>query len=89
MRYKFSEFAPSNQRQYFFALGVKDMKIMLGLAKNAYDSMPKLSRLDNPAYDEVRVRLHQMRKAIEAAITEAEGLDDIGKRRKPWGFGGD
>lgn len=89
MRYKFTEFAPSNQRQYFFALGLKDMKIMAGLAQKAYDSMPKLGKKENPAYDEVRIRLRQMVKSMTEAISEAEVLEDTGKRRKPWGSHGD
>ncbi len=89
MRYKLSEFAPSNQRQYLFALGVKDMKVMLGLAQNAYDAMPKMAKKENPAYDEVRVRLRQMCKAMKDAISEADALADEGKRRKPWGDHGD
>lgn len=89
MRYRFTEFAPSNQRQYFFALGLKDMKIMAGLAQKAYDLMPKLPKQENPAYDEVRVRLRQMVKTMREAIAEAEKLEDTGNRRKPWGHHGD
>lgn len=85
MRFRFSEFAPSNKRQYLLALGVRDIEIMLGLVSRAAESMPRLTRLSNPQYDEVRVRIKSMEKALTSALAEANRLLDDGDRRAPWG----
>lgn len=82
MRYKFNEIAPSGKRQYFIALGYKDLEILHGLTVNACRNMPSLNKNSNAEYAEIYNRLRSMRRAMAHAITEAEILGDDNKRRK-------
>lgn len=81
MRYKLNEFAPSNKRQYWFAVGVRDLKILKGLAIRSLENMPHLP--DDPDMRDVQSRLRSMAKSLDEAIQEAEELGDDGERRKP------
>lgn len=81
MRYKFSEFAPSGKRQYSILLGVKDISIMCGLARNALDNFPSFSKDTHPDLVEVKSRLRSMCKALQDAEKDANALSDEGRRR--------
>ena len=84
MRYRFSEFAPSNHRQYVLAVGVKDIEILLGLVDNACNGMPRLAKDVNSEYNDIYMRIRNMRKTLQVALAEADRLDDHGERRKPF-----
>ena len=84
MRYRFTEFAPSNHRQYVLAVGIKDIEIILGLVDKACDTMPRLAKDVNSEYNDIYLRIRHMRKALRAALDEATLLDDHGERRKPY-----
>lgn len=83
MRYKFNEFAPSGKRQYAVLLGVKDISIMHGLAKNALASFPSFDRSTHPELVDVQSRLRSMCRALAQAEKEANTLGDEGRRKRP------
>lgn len=83
MRFRWTEYAPSNKRQYVMSISLRDLEIMHALAANADRAMPKIP--SNPQYEEVRTRLASMAKAMTAALVEADRLEDDGNRRLPWG----
>lgn len=80
MRYKYSDFAPSNKRQYFLAVGVKDLYVLKGLTEKALRSFPHMPQ--NPEMLDVEHRLGSMNKALKEAILAAEELNDEGSRKK-------
>jgi hypothetical protein len=83
MRYKFTEIAPSNKRQYVFAVGKKDIEILMGLVANACAHKPMLPRTpENEGYLEVYNRIRSMRRDFNKAYEEAKKLGDDGNRRK-------
>lgn len=83
MRYKLNDFAPSNKRQYTFAVGKKDIEILKGLVDNANAHHPALPKsTENEVYNDVYNRLRSMSVAFRKALAEAEALGDDGFRRK-------
>lgn len=83
MRYKLTDFAPSNKRQYTFAVGKKDIEILKGLVQNACRHAPMLPDTnENRIYRDVYTRLRSMNSALAKALKEAEALGDDGERRK-------
>jgi hypothetical protein len=82
MRYKFNELAPSNKRQYFLAVGVKDVEILLGLVNNACDHMPRLRKDHSPEYSDIYTRLRSMRRTLAEAHKIGTELGDDGERKK-------
>lgn len=88
MRYKLTDYAPSNKRQYSFAVGKKDIEILMGLVSNACLHRPALPKTpENAQYWDIYNRLRSMNQAFRKALTEAEALGDDGERRKPWNGG--
>lgn len=75
MRYKVSEFAPSGKRQYWIALGIKDLELLLEEARNAAAHTP-LSDKDT------RRRLRGIAQGLGEALAAAEEFGDTGHRRK-------
>ena len=83
MRYKLTDYAPSNKRQYTFAVGKKDIEILMGLVQNACLHAPNLPKTpENTNYLDVYSRLRSMRRSFAEAHRIAEGLGDDGERRK-------
>lgn len=83
MRYKLTDYAPSNKRQYTFAVGKKDIEILMGLVQNACHHAPTLPKTEeNEVYWDIYNRLRSMRRSFAEAYQEAEKLGDDGKRRK-------
>lgn len=77
MRYKITEHAPSNKRQYVFAVGKYDIEILYGLVLNASAGVPQIKETVD-----MRHRLKSMVKALAQALAEAESLGDDGGRKK-------
>lgn len=80
MRYRYEEYSPQNKMQYVIAVGVHELRAILGATQVAIRNAPSIT-------DEERDRLTSLRsaqKGLVEAIKVAEANQDDGKRRKPY-----
>jgi hypothetical protein len=75
MRYKVTDYSPANKREYWIALGLRDLELLLEEAKNAARHTPLSDK-------ETRHRLKGIVKGLATALEEAQKLGDDGTRRK-------
>jgi hypothetical protein len=80
MRYRYEEQSPQNKRQYVIAVGVHELRALLGAVQVALKNAPDIT-------EEERERLQALRttkRGLSEAIKVAEANQDDGKRRKPY-----
>lgn len=80
MRYRYEEYSPQNKKQYVIAVGVHELRALLGAAQSAIRVAPNITQ-------EERDRLHALtsaRRGLFEAIQVAESNNDDGKRRAPY-----
>jgi hypothetical protein len=80
VRYRYEEYAPTNRTQYVIAVGVHELRSLLGATQAAIRNAPEVT-------EEERNRLAALRssqKGLKEAIKVAEASQDDGKRRKPY-----
>lgn len=77
MRYRYEEYAPSNKKQYVIAVGVHELRALLGATQAAIRNAPDVTL-------EEKQRLNALRstqKGLVAAIKVADANGDTGNRR--------
>lgn len=80
MRYRYEEYSPQNKIQYIIAVGVHELRALLGATQVAIRNAPNVT-------EEERERLNALRssqRGLVEAIKVAEEKEDDGKRRKPY-----
>lgn len=80
MRYRYEEYSPQNKRQYVIAVGVHELRALLGATQAAIRNAPSVT-------EEERHRLIALRssqRGLVEAIKVAEANQDDGGRRKPY-----
>jgi hypothetical protein len=80
MRYRYEEYSPQNKKQYVIAVGVHELRALLGATGVAIRNAPTVT-------EEERERLTALRSTLRGlteAIKVAEANQDDGKRRKPY-----
>jgi hypothetical protein len=79
MRYKYTEFAPSNKRQYFIAVGLAELQILQGVTEKALRHFPHVK--GDPLMLQQEQHLQNINKGLIEAVKEAQRLVDDGQRR--------
>lgn len=80
MRYRYEEYAPSNRKQYVIAVGVHELRALLGATQAAIRNAPHVTQ-------EEKYRLSALRgtqRGLVEAIKVAEANQDDGSRRSPY-----
>jgi hypothetical protein len=80
MRYRYEEYSPQNKKQYVIAVGVHELRALLGATQVAIRNAPSVT-------DEERDRLTALRssqRGLVKAVKYAESIKDTGKRRSPY-----
>ena len=79
MRYKYTEYAPSNKRQYFIAIGLRELQILQGVTEKAISTFPHVR--DDMEMLQTEAHLQNINKGLREAMQEAQRLVDNGHRR--------
>lgn len=80
MRYRYEEYAPSNKRQYVIAVGLHELRALLGAAKVA-----KAHCVTETQEGKDRLTaLSSTIRGLSEAMKVAESNGDNGKRRGPY-----
>lgn len=80
MRYRYEEYSPQNKTQYVIAVGVHELRAMLGAVQVAIEHQPRVTEEERDRMTALRSTLRGLREAIKIA----EANNDDGKRRKPY-----
>lgn len=80
MRFRYEENSPQNKRQYVIAVGVHELRALLGAAQVAIRNAPDVTKEEN----ERLLALRSSKRGLVQAIRHAESIEDNGKRRKPY-----
>lgn len=80
MRYRYEEYSPQNKRQYVIAVGVHELRALLGATQVAIQNAPVVTEEER----ERLTALRTSRRGLFEAIKESEKLEDNGKRRSPY-----
>lgn len=85
MRYRHEEYSPQNKTQYVIAVGVHELRALLGAVQVAIANAPNITQEEKERFQALRTS----RKGLAEAIKAAEARQDDGKRRKPYVGEGD
>lgn len=80
MRYRYEEYSAQNKKQYVIAVGVHELRALLGAVQVAVKNAPTIT-------EEEKERLNALRssqRGLAGAIKIAEASQEDGKRRKPY-----
>jgi len=80
MRYRHEEYSPQNKIQYVIAVGVHELRALLGAVQVAINNAPIITEEEKERFNALR----SSRKGLAEAIKVAEAKQDDGKRRKPY-----
>lgn len=80
MRYRYEEFAPTNKRQYVIAVGVHELRALLGATQVAIRNAPTVTEEEGERLNALR----SSQRGLIQAIKAAEEIEDDGKRRKAY-----
>lgn len=80
MRYRYEEYSPQNKRQYVIAVGVHELRALLGATQVAIRNAPSITEEEQ----ERLTALRSSQRGLVEAIHKAEEIEDDGKRRKPY-----
>ena len=80
MRYRYEEYAPTNKVQYVIAVGVHELRALLGATQVAIRNAPNVTSEENERLNALR----SSQRGLVQAIKVAELNQDDGKRRKPY-----
>lgn len=80
MRYRYEEYSPQNKTQYVIAVGVHELRAILGAVQVAIRNAPEVT---NEERDRLTA-LRSSRRGLADAIKLSEANNDDGKRRKPY-----
>jgi hypothetical protein len=80
MRYRYEEYSPQNKKQYVIAVGVHELRALLGAVQVAIRNAPDITAEENQRLSALR----STRRGLAEAIRVAEANQDDGKRRKPY-----
>lgn len=80
MRYRYEEYSPQNKMQYVIAVGVHELRALIGAVNVAIKNAPEFTEEERDRLSALR----SSRKGLVEAIKVAEANKDDGKRRKPY-----
>lgn len=80
MRYRYEEYSPQNKKQYVIAVGVHELRALLGAVQVAIANAPSITEEEK----ERLAALRSSKRGLAEAIRKAETNQDDGKRRKPY-----
>lgn len=80
MRFRYEEYSPQNKKQYIIAVGVHELRALLGAVQVAIRNAPDITKEENERLNALR----SSKRGLVEAIKHAESQNDDGKRRKPY-----
>jgi len=80
MRYRYEEYSPQNKKQYVIAVGVHELRALLGAVQVAIRNSPEVTQEEQ----ERLIALRSSKRGLVQAMKLAEENEDDGKRRKPY-----
>lgn len=80
MRFRYEEESPNNKTQYVIAVGVHELRALLGAVQVAIHNAPRITQEEQQRFH----ALKSTRRGLAEAVKLAEKTEDNGKRRKPY-----
>lgn len=80
MRYRYEEYSPQNKKQYVIAVGVHELRALLGAVQVAIAYAPTITSEERDRLTALR----SSRRGLVEAVKLAEANQDDGQRRKPY-----